>query len=396
MNNDTPVGAASVEIDGELFTFAGDLEKDTAVANRALASGVEVLDARAPYSPKLPTSYFGDLRNAQRGDADAVERLRQHAELRDLTSTTATAGSEFAAPEYLRQTYVEAIRSSAPLLNILTKRPLPEEGSSVVVPKLSTGASVASQQDGGALSETDPVTSSITLPIVTVGGFVDISTQLFERSGPGLDEVIATDLARAYYERLDSLAITGSGTAGQPVGLNATTGETVTTYTSASPTFEEVLAKIASAYSAVSVARKLAPDTILMHPRRWAWLSSQTDTTDRPIISPAANGPMNAGGVATANVAEGETGRILGLPVILDPNILTTSGSGTNEDQIYVLRRDDLIFHESAAPRYEVFEDTLSGTLQVRLRIYGYSAFSPDARPESIARIIGTGLSATV
>ena len=105
---------------------------------------------------------------------------------------------------------------------------------------------------------------------------------------------------------------------------------------------------------------------------------------------------MNAGGVATATVAEGETGRILGLPVILDPNILTTSGAGTNEDQIYVLRRDDLIFHHGNAPKYEVFEDTLSGTLQVRIRTYGYSAFSPDGRPEGLARITGTGLNATV
>ena len=210
MNNETPVGAASVEIDGELFTFAGDLERDSAAENRALASGVEVLDARAPYAPKLATSYFADLRNAARGDAGAVERLRQHAELRDLTSTTATAGAEFAPPNYLRDTYVEAIRSSAPLLNILTKRPLPEEGVSVVHPKLTTGASVASQTDGNSLSETDPVTTSVTLPVLTVGGFVDLSAQLFERSAPGLDQVIAQDLARAYYERLDSLAIEGS------------------------------------------------------------------------------------------------------------------------------------------------------------------------------------------
>lgn len=397
MNNDTPVGAASVEIDGELFTFAGDLERDNAAANRALASGVEVLDARAPYSPKLATSYFADLRNAARGDAGAVERLRQHAELRDLTSTTATAGSEFAAPEYLRDTYVEAIRSSAPLLNILTERPLPEDGNSVVHPKLTTGASVASQQDGGALSETDPVTTSVTLPVITVGGYADVSAQLFERSAPGLDQVIATDLARAYYERLDSLAIVGTGTGGQPVGLDNATGETVVTYTSASPTFAEVIAKIASAYSAVSVARKLAPDCVLMHPRRWAYLSGQVDTTGRPIISATANGPTNAGALAVDNaVAEGEAGRILGMQVILDPNIAITTGAGTNQDTIYVLRRDDLIFHHGNAPKYEVFEETLSGTLQVRLRIYGYSAFSADARPEGLARITGTGLSATI
>ena len=395
--NDNNVGAATVEVDGKSFTFAGTLDNDQAASNRALATSVEVLDDRAPYAPKLPTSYFADLRNAARGDAGAVERLRLHKEQRDLTTTDATAGAEFAPPEYLKQTYIDAIRSSAPLLNLLTPLPLPAEGSSIVHPKISTGATVGVHEQSSTLSESGPATTSVTLPIITVGGFVDVSTELFERSAPGLDSVIAQDLARAYYEKLDSLAITGTGTDGQPLGLDNAVGETVVTYTAATATFAELLGKIASAYSAVSTARKLAPDTVLMHPRRWAWLSGQVDTTNRPIISATAAGPNNAGAVAVDSaVAEGEAGRILGMRFVLDPNISTVTGAGTNEDTVYVLRASDLVYHAGDQPKYEVFSDTLSATLQVRLRVYGYSAFTASARPESLARICGTGLNDTI
>jgi len=403
MLQDQPVGAASVEIDGQEYTFAGELEREPAIrAARSappvsLTTHVDVLGERSPYSVKMATSYFADLRNSQRGDSAAIDRLRIHAEHRDLTMGGATTGAEFAPPEYLRQTYVEAIRSSAPLLNLLTALPLPESGVSVVHPKITTGATVGAHEENGALSESGPATTSVTLPIVTVGGFVDVSTELLDRSAPGIDEVIATDLARAYFEQVDSLCVNGTGSAGQPVGLENATGETVTTFTSASPTFTELLGRIASAYSAVSVARKLAPDTVLMHPRRFAWLAGQVDTTGRPIVATTATGPTNAGALAVDKaVAEGEAGRILGMRIVLDPSITTTTGAGTNQDVIYVLRAADLIYHQSDQPRFEVFHETLSANLQVRLRIFGYSAFSPNARPEGLARITGTGLNVTI
>jgi HK97 family phage major capsid protein len=395
--NDNNVGAATVEVDGKSFTFAGTVDTDQAASNRALATSVEVLDDRGPYAPTMATSYFADLRNAARGDAGSVERLRLHAEQRDLTMGTATAGAEFAPPEYLTNVYINAIRSSAPLLNLLTPLPLPAEGVSVVHPKVSSGATVAAQTEGAGLSETDPITASVTVPISTVGGFVDVSTQLLERSQPGIDQVIAADLAAAYFEKLDSLAINGTGSAGQPVGLENATGESVVSYNAGTATFAGVLGAIASAYSAVSIARKQPPNVVLMHPRRWAFLSGQVDTTGRPIISATAAGPNNAGAVAGNDaVAEGEAGRILGMKVVLDSNIKTTGGSGTDEDVIYVLKTDDLVYHAADQPKFEIFPDTLSASLQVRLRIYSYAAFTPNARPEGLARIVGTGLNDTI
>ena len=84
------------------------------------------------------------------------------------------------------------------------------------------------------------------------------------------------------------------------------------------------------------------------------------------------------------------------MRVVLDSNIKTTGGSGTDEDVIYVLKTDDLVYHASDQPKFEIFPDTLSDSLQVRLRIYGYAAFTPNARPEGLARVSGTGLNDTI
>jgi len=42
--------------------------------------------------------------------------------------------------------------------------------------------------------------------------------------------------------------------------------------------------------------RYAAPTAVLMHPRRWAWLS-QLDEQNRPLFLPDANKPMNAAGI---------------------------------------------------------------------------------------------------
>jgi hypothetical protein len=77
-------------------------------------------------------------------------------------------------------------------------------------------------------------------------------------------------------------------------------------------------------------------------------------------------------------------------------NITTLSGSGTDQDVIYVLKADDIVYHAADQPKFEVFPDTLSASLQCRLRIYSYAALTPNARPEGLARIVGTGLNDTI
>ncbi len=399
MQDQSAVGAASVELDGVEYSFAGELEREPAIRAARAASPisfdtrVDALEPRSPYTPTSHESYFADLYASSRGDAGALDRLRIHGEQRDLTSTDG-AGGDFVPPTHLVTEWIEAVRGSGPFLATLKDSGLVDHGDVVNVPRFNTGASVAAQEDGGTVSETDPVTDTIAAKVVTCAGFVDVSVQAIERSIPGLDQVIIQDLSRAYTDKLDSLAINGTGSSGQPEGLVNADGGSAISYTDASPTFGELASKIQQAVATVATARKLPPTHLLLHPRRLAFIAKELDTTNRPMAVVENQGPTNAGAVLAGPTAEGIGGTLAGLTLVSDPNIVTTTGAGTNEDTLWIFRPDDLYFATNGVPKLEVFRDTLSANLQVRIRAYGFSAFTAERRPESFCSITGTGLAA--
>jgi len=121
-----------------------------------------------------------------------------------------------------------------------------------------------------------------------------------------------------------------------------------------------------------------------MHPRRAAFLASG-QSTSTPIF--------NQGGLMMQSGEQnyGVVGTIAGLAVVVDANMPTTLGSGTDEDAIIVINAPALRVMEGA-PRFKVHESVGSGTLTVRLSYFGYSAFMSGRYPEAICKITGTGL----
>src|SRR6478736_2493643 len=81
-----------------------------------------------------------------------------------------------------------------------------------------------------------------------------------------------------------------------------------------------------------------------------------------------------------------------GLQVILDANVGTTYGAGTNEDEIYVLNDDDLLLFEGPV-RGATYEDVGSGTLTVR-QLFAYSFFVPNRQVKRLCILSGSGLAA--
>jgi hypothetical protein len=125
-------------------------------------------------------------------------------------------------------------------------------------------------------------------------------------------------------------------------------------------------------------------DAIVMHPRRAAWLASNLSSTF-PLFQQGSFsqgvGGQDGGFIQT----------VAGLRVIVDPNIATNYGAGTNEDEIYVVSLQDLILMEG--PLYtRVFEEVGSGTGVIRYQVFGHSAFLGNRYPTAITAISGTGL----
>lgn len=361
-------------------------------------------------------SFFSDLVN-QRSNPGAAERMTRHlketAEYRKKAgvneramSSTAGLGGELVTPIYLNDQFVPVARVGRPFVNAVGTKPLPPNTNSINVPRLATGTSEAAQQDGGAVVSVDPTTNYLVIPVNTIAGQVDVSRQLLERASPGLDQILFPDLVAALNAEFDRQCVNGLGTGGQIKGvLNASSPLTVT-YTQASPVYTSASAgvglygRIADAiYKQIATNLFREADYILTHPRRWGWIAASIDTTTRPIVafhdvlgSDGNAFAFNPGGIIQSMAAQGVAGVILGLPVIIDANIPITQGDGTRDSVVVGRSAEYLVWEDFAGPYMKVFEQTLSGTLQIRLQAYNYVAATFERYANANCLIQGSGL----
>ncbi|MEH0552575.1 phage major capsid protein [Streptomyces sp. B21-101] len=367
---------------------------------RAQARVQNVTESRT-YERGNGRSYLQDLARVQlRMDADgnAEERLRRHAqdvvsdpEYRDLNRTDGNGG--YAVPPlWLMSQFVDLARAGRAYANLVMGQPLPGGTDSINIPKVATGTTTAIQAtDNGAVSETDLTDTFINAPVKTIAGQQDVAIQLLDQSPVSFDEVVFRDLTADYSTKLDLQVISGSGNTGQVTGVRSTSSIETVTYTTATPTVAQLYSKVADAVQRVHTLRFMPPTAIVMHPRRWAYLLAATDSNGRPLVTPSAGNPQNNVATLGAVAAEQVVGQMHGLPVVTDPNMPTTLGAGTNQDVIHVIRASDLILYESGI-RSRVLPEVGSGTLTVRLQVYGYLAFTAARYPKSIVEIGGTGL----
>lgn len=315
-----------------------------------------------------------------------------HVEHRDISRTDG-AGGEFVPPLWLLEEYAEFARAGRTVAGLVQEIPLPAGTDSISIPRITGGTSTAAQTaDNAAVSETDITTNSVTGPVRTIAGQQDIALQLLEQSPLMFDQVVYADLQADYNSKLATQLINGSGAAGQHTGFLVLAGTNSVAYTDASPTVPEFWPTGAQAISQASTGRKLPMDWVLMHSRRWYWMTAALDSSNRPFIVPAGAGPNNSLAVPGGVVAEGLVGQWHGLPNYLDQNMPTTLGAGT-EDAVLVGRKSDHLLFEGAM-RARALPEVLSGTLTVRLQVYAYSAFICGRFPAGISKITGTGLAA--
>ena len=367
-----------------------------------LPAGVGVIGAEPrTYEGRSDSpSFFLDIVNAQMGDERARSRLDRHqheceVEVGETRATGTGAFTGFVPPAYLTDQYAALARAGRPFANRVPNLPLPATGMTVNTSRITTGATAASQiTENSALSDTDMDDTLLTVPVVTIGGKQTVARQALERSAGDLDLAVFSDLAFAHNTELDRQIIVGDGTTGYHLGVLSTASIITTTYTDASPTVAELWPKLADAIGQVNAQRYDAPDTIVMHPRRWAWISAATDTVGRPLVAPSDANPQNAMGVGQPAATGGVVGRIQGLDVITDANIPTNLGAGNNEDRIIVCRSaDHMLWGEPTAAPFTIrAEQPAAGSLGVLMVVYSYSAFTAARYPKSTAVIAGTGL----
>ena len=398
------------EADERIKNYAEMAEREAAAVENKVETGAEAPVVRGSAvvtreermygaeQQKRGVSFVADVVNAQlRGDLDAAQRLQRHmqeeraegVEVRDV-GTGAFTG--LTVPQYLTDLVAPPKRAMRPVADLARKLALPADGMTVNISRITTGTATAVQAtENAAVQETDADDTLLTVNVRTIAGQQDISVQALQRS-VGADAVIVADLQNAYHTVLDSQIINNDGTSGTHLGIRSTGSIVSVSYTDASPTAAEAYPKLFDLISQIQSGVFGGATHLVMPPRRWNWFASQVGTSF-PFLQPNNVSGVNVGGEISSNTYGGVVGVLAGLPVVLDGNIPTNLGAGTNEDIILGVTADELfLWEQPGSPLLIRAEQTAAGNLTVKLVVYGFSAFTAGRYPGAHGTVGGTGL----
>jgi len=139
------------------------------------------------------------------------------------TAATGAVGDENVVDNFIPTVhrgdmFIEALRARQVMANLgvtfmggLTNR--------IKMPKFSAGATAAFVEELGDVADQSQTDAGVTLQPRTMGCFVDISRLALKESVPALDQIVQDDLLRAAADLIESTAISGSGSGGQPTGI---------------------------------------------------------------------------------------------------------------------------------------------------------------------------------
>ncbi|USQ82636.1 phage major capsid protein [Streptomyces phaeoluteigriseus] len=350
-----------------------------------------------PDQDRRGAGFQADVLGAFLGDYEAQARLARHMQeerterggrIRETRAVGTGAFTGLVIPQYLTDLYAPLARTNRPFADACRRHTLPSQGMTVEISRVTTGSSVDNQAaENGAVAEQDIDDTQLSIPVRTAAGKQTASRQSIER-GAGVEDVILDDLFRAYGSRLDNTMLNVA-----TVGL--TNVATAVAYTDASPTTAELYPKVIEGLSGVEAAmldQASGDNLAVMHSRRWYWMQNAMGTS-YPLITQPGVVAQTLG----ANYAEAYGRGVRGIlpngtPVIVDNNIAVNLGAGTNEDEIYLVDRQEChLWEDPDAPVYIRAEQAKAETLGVLMVVYGYYAFTFQRQPHA-RKIAGTGL----
>jgi hypothetical protein len=327
-------------------------------------------------------------------DLEAEQRLARHMQeervergqyLERAAGTGAFAG--LTVPQYLTEMYAPAVAARRPFADVMTRLPLPPQGMTVNISRITTASSAALQSsENSAVSETNMDDTLLTENVQTAAGQQTLSRQAIDR-GTGIEDVTMMDLQRRYATVLDSTIINQATT-----GLLAVATDVA--YTDTTPTGAELYPKIlgAIAGSEAALLGQASPDVAVMHSRRWHWLSKEMTST-WPLIQQPGYDPRASGINYAERYGSGFRGLLPnGTAVVVDNNMPTNLGGGTEDSIVIAPTEESFLWEDPGAPQFIRAEQTAAASLGVLLVLYGYFAYTLRRYANSHQEITGSGL----
>jgi HK97 family phage major capsid protein len=377
--------------ESDLVDLATRSDKAAEVRKEVLPMNIRVVSEEKTYRADSEHDFLSDAIAAKFGNdnaaSDRLARARDEA-LAEYRSTTGNFGG-LVVPQYLTEQFAATLASGRPFLEAVTKVALPAQGMNMVIPRGATSTGVAAQATEGSGVNLQTFTESdLTVPVRTFSGQQVVSRQSIDR-GTGIGQILLADLYQQYATKVNVSAISGDGTVGGHFGILNTTSVQTASWTGT--TGASLVAAIHNGLGKVNAARYAAADLIVMHPRRWAWLCAQSDSSLRPLVAIEGYNSFNASGAGIA-AGYGPVGSIAGVPVVTDAGVPIILGASTDEDRIIITRKADVLFMEDgSAPIGLTLNEVAAASLNVTMVTYGYSAFTAGRYPVATCNLQGTG-----
>ena len=254
---------------------------------------------------------------------------------RDLNSSDESDlfGDDFRGGEFIDvlRNQSSVMRAGARMLNGLS--------GDVKIPRKATASSAAwIDTEGGAATESEMTTGTISMVPRQLGAFTDITRQLRQQSSLDVESLVRDDLAQALALAIDLAALAGTGSNGQPTGIKNTNGINTLDFGTAPdliPTFAQV----------VEMETKVAEDNALLGNLAYILPASmygalktveKATNTAQFVVEPGGtiNGynaivsnQCSAGDLFYGNFADLLVGMWSGVDLTVDPYSLSTTGS---------------------------------------------------------------------
>jgi HK97 family phage major capsid protein len=377
--------------ESDLVDLATRSDKAAEARKEVLPMNIKVVSEEQTYRADSEFDFVSDAIAAKFGNdnaaRDRIARAQEESGLNYRSTSGAFGG--LVVPQYLTEQFAQTLASGRPFLEAVTRIPLPDSGMTMTIPRGATSTGVAAQTTEGTAVNLQTFTESdLTVPVRTFAGQQVVSRQAIER-GTGIGNILLADLMQQYATKVNVSAISGTGAAGGHWGILNTTS--VQTAGWIGTTGASLVASIHNALGKINTSRYAAADLIVMHPRRWAWLCAQSDSSQRPLVAIEGYNAFNAAGAGYA-AGYGVVGSVAGVQVVTDAGVPINLGTSTDEDRIIVTRKADVLFGEANGSPVELtLNEVAAASLNVTMVVYGFSMFTAGRFPVATCNLQGTG-----
>lgn len=275
-----------------------------------------------------------------------------HLDQRDLL-TSANTGS-LIGTEHLHGAFIESLRPEVPVIG-LGARVIPGLIQDVVIPRQTAESTAEWIAEDASATESTPTFDGVSLSMKQLSATTRITRKMRKQSLPALDGLLRDDLRKAIAIGLNQAAITGAGTATEPLGILNTPGVTVLDVSADGQTINWAL--VTKLISAVDEAD--------------ASMGSLGWLTNNKVKGNMMSAPRDAGsGVFILDESHG--GKMAGYPIAfssLVPSNLT-KGAGTNLSALIFGNWSDMLIGQWGGMDLIVDDVTESPKGNVRITIH--------------------------